>query len=100
VEERIASRLAAFAGQKMVFGIRPEHISLGDAPAQGSMEAVVEMIEPMGAETYLHLTSGGHSFVARIPGDRPVKVRQTLSLVLDMSKGHFFDLATEKAIAV
>ena len=63
------------------------------------MDAVAEVVEPLGPETYLHLSSGPHRFISRVqPGDR-ISVGQKVSLVFDMRRAHFFDPATEQLIA-
>jgi len=59
----------------------------------------VEIVEPMGSETYLYLVAGVHSFVARIHPDEGVELDQSLSVSFDMKKAHFFDALTETAIA-
>jgi multiple sugar transport system ATP-binding protein len=103
LEDEMASRLADYAGKKIVFGVRPENITdklhLPDAPSDRIVTAVAEVIEPMGPETNLYATSGAHSFVARLPADQRIAVQQKVSLAFDMRKAHFFDPVTEKVIA-
>src|SRR6266700_2367715 len=139
VDESMAQRLNDYLGRAVVFGIRPEniawlsvergaserqsvepslsrstlprsHAEAGDALSEQKVEAVVQAIEALGAETYLHLASGAHSFVARIPSPWPSPIRwerdtcgtnrvsanHKLSLVFDMASAHFFDPTTEK----
>jgi len=48
-------------GQRIIYGIRPEHIDLGD----GGVEARVELIEPTGAETLVFTKIGGVEWCAR-----------------------------------
>jgi len=102
LEDEMASRLADYAGKKIVLGLRPENIAAvphpGDTPPERTVAAVVELIEPMGPETYLHAASGSHSFTTRIHSGRRVEVHQKMSLVFDMASAHFFDPGTEKAI--
>ena len=103
VEEDMAVRMNGYAGKEVVFGIRPESIAdkscAPDAPAERTVEAVAEVVEPMGAETYVYLASGAHSFVARLqPADR-VSLNQKVSLVFDMRRAHFFDPGTGKSLA-
>lgn len=103
VEDDKASGLKEYIGKMVVFGIRPENITdkihLSEASPDRTVAAVAEVIEPMGPETNLYATSGAHPFVARLPADQRIALRQKISLVFDMRKAHFFDPATEKAIA-
>ncbi len=59
---------AALAGKEVTLGVRPEHCEPargGTEPRAGSFEALVELIEPMGAETYFYLNTGQHTLISR-----------------------------------
>jgi multiple sugar transport system ATP-binding protein len=62
------------------------------------VEAVVEVIQPMGPEAYLYLAGHSHSFVARVRATDHFNVNQQVPLVFDMRHAHFFDPASETAI--
>jgi multiple sugar transport system ATP-binding protein len=72
---------------------------VSDAKGEPSISAIAELIEPLGAETYLYAASGGHSMVARIPTGHKITLNQAATLSLDMTHAHFFDAGTGKAIA-
>ncbi len=102
IVEEMYQVIAPYAGKEITFGIRAEDIydklftSLSSP--DNTIRAVCEVIEPMGSEVYLYLTTGRHSFIARVGAhDRP-EVNRDMDLVLDMSKVHFFDKETEKTI--
>ncbi len=84
----------------VVFGIRPEDIGSEQSHADNypKIKAEVEVIEPMGAETYLYLNTGSHSFIARVDAHTKVKVGGTIELPIYMPKSHLFDSATESLI--
>jgi len=97
------SRLAApCAGRPVVFGIRPEDVtdvpSAGEKDANGIAEVRVEMVEPMGAETYLYLTTGATSFVARVRATGRFDSNQRLRVAFDVSKAHLFDATTGQVL--
>ena len=98
----IPPALRAYLGKNIILGIRPEHISLQlslpGVPPHRLIEAVVEVVEFIGPETCLHLSTGGHSFAARVPSSYRVSVNQKVSLIFDMTQAHFFDPASQKAI--
>ena len=52
----------------------------------------------MGAEVYLYLTTGIHSFIARVDAHDRAEVNQDIEMVFNMARGHFFDCETEKII--
>lgn len=89
--------LAGHAGQDVVFGLRPEHIGSPLAEAQDAaprIPAVVEVIEPMGSETYLYLRSGETSFIARVEPHRRCRIGERVELAVQLEHGHVFDKET------
>jgi multiple sugar transport system ATP-binding protein len=99
----MASALKPYAGKEFTFGLRPEDIyekgfSEG-AREKVPVQATLEVLEPMGNELFLYLTTGSNQIVARVDVHEAPKVGQKVDLIFDMSKAHFFDAETEKAIA-
>ena len=100
--DETAPALRGYVGKQVTFGIRSEDIYdklfVTEAPPENTITASVEVIEPMGSEVYLYLTTGMHSFIARVGGHAKPVINQDIDLVFDMSKVHFFDKDTEKTI--
>lgn len=84
-------------GTEVMFGVRPEHLHVGSAGA-GEMRARVEVIEPLGAESYVHFDVSGVSFTARLSPDTPVKLGEEVHLGVDLAHCHLFDVKTEKVL--
>jgi len=101
--DRVYDRIAKYENKKVIFGIRPENIYdrlfAQAASDEFTVTATVEVVEPMGAEIYLHLSTGTNTFVARVSAHDTAKANQDLQVVFDMTKAHFFDLETESTIA-
>jgi multiple sugar transport system ATP-binding protein len=102
VVDEMAARLSAYEDREVIYGIRPEDLYdklfITDAPQDCIVTATVELVEPLGAEVYLHLRVGQHVLIARVgPHDRP-EMNQDIDLVFDMGKAHFFDVETEASI--
>jgi multiple sugar transport system ATP-binding protein len=102
LDDASAPPLRPYVGKNVVFGIRPEDIASGlhrsDTPLAHTVEAVVEVVQPLGSETYLHLAGHAHSFVARVQATGSISVQQKVSLVFEMRHAHFFDPATGTAV--
>ncbi|MCG3149049.1 MAG: Trehalose import ATP-binding protein SugC [Verrucomicrobiae bacterium] len=102
VNDDMAGKLTGHVGKAVVFGIRPEDINekalASFAKPDQTMNATVEVVEPMGAEVYIYLTSGTHNFTARVNGHQRATVGQKLEMAFDMKKCHFFDGATEQVV--
>jgi multiple sugar transport system ATP-binding protein len=88
---------AGRAGQRVVLGVRPENITLAPAGTRG-LEFTVEVAEPLGAETYLHLRSGPHAIIARVPPGPPPAPGQTVRVHFAPDRLHLFDAATELSL--
>jgi multiple sugar transport system ATP-binding protein len=102
IDNASTSALRGYVGKQVVFGIRPEAIAC--SPSQSNtapgrtLEAVVEIVQPLGSETHLHLAGHACSFVARVPATDHFDVSQRLSFLFDMRHAHFFDPGTERTI--
>ncbi len=98
-----ASLLRAHAGQAITLGIRPEDLYVaGPTAPNGSATSrwTLDVVEPMGNEIVLYVSSGPHTAVARVaPQPIPEPGTDTdIDLALDTSKLHFFDQETEAAL--
>ena len=87
-------------GERMTIGVRPEdlHIAAGADPAHYTFDAVVDVVEPLGAEILLDVKAGGASLVARVEPNVRVKVHEGIRLALNSDRVHFFDSKTELAL--
>ncbi len=94
--------LAPHVGKRVILGIRPEDIYdkvyyQGDAKGR-TIQATVEVVEPMGAEKYLYLLSESNSIVARVRPDNNASVKQHIDVVFKMENAKFFDIETDAVI--
>jgi len=99
VAEEIAGRLEPFIDQSVVMGIRPEDIhekTGGDS--SDTIPCKVEVVEPMGNETFIYLNSGNETLVARMPARSLPAVFSDYVITFDMKKAHFFNQKTEQAL--
>jgi multiple sugar transport system ATP-binding protein len=87
--------LPDYLGKRVVLGIRPEHIACGSPLSvptpEHNVEATIELIQPLGSETYLHLAGHASPFIVRVPAADQFKVGQQVSLAFDAHNAHFFD---------
>ncbi len=94
--------LTAYAGRRVIFGIRPENVhdpEFQPAHIRASMvKAHVDVTEPMGNETFLHLVAG-KTFLARVDPRTGARPCQEMDVAFDMDRMHAFDPETEEAIA-
>jgi multiple sugar transport system ATP-binding protein len=94
--EALARAAAAAAGRPVVLGIRPEDIRPEGSSVPHS--ARIDVVEPMGAETFVHLVCSGHTLVARLsPSAKPVR-GDTLPFSFAPDKLHVFDAVSGAAM--
>ena len=94
--EAFHAHLEKYAGRAVIFGVRPEDMA-AQAPGTGggngnTLTARAEVVETLGAETFVYLTCGPHSIVARMETpELPLAVGQALEVELKMARTHLFD---------
>lgn len=102
VSETSNKALYGYVDKRVVLGIRPEDIHdrlfVSEAPPENTLKAFLEVVEPMGVETYLYLKTKENRFIAKIPSFQKPSPSQDIELVFDMSKVHFFDMVTQERI--
>lgn len=80
-------------GQKVVYGIRPEHFTFGSGA-----KATVNVVEPTGPEMHIYAEMGGQE-VCAITSERVALARDAeISLAPRLDKVHLFDAESGKAL--
>jgi len=90
--------LKKYVGKEVFFGIRPEDLSYSEYSGENSITVKVTVVEPLGADIHLWLTTETQSFVARTEPNHSFKVGDTASFIPRMEKARYFDRETELAI--
>lgn len=93
---------AGYVNKEVVVGIRPENIreyneleTQIDVNLNSIIETEVDVVENMGAETYIYLSNGKESITARVEGVSKLKAGDKAKMQIDNSKIHIFDKETE-----
>ncbi|WP_315653663.1 sn-glycerol-3-phosphate ABC transporter ATP-binding protein UgpC [Amycolatopsis sp. PS_44_ISF1] len=66
---------------EVVFGVRPESLRLVGAAEEG-FQLVVELVEELGADAYLHGKVGDDRFVVRVDGRTPPRIGDNVRVAL------------------
>ena len=80
--------------------MRPEDFSLqptSDTTAS-SLEAIVEVIEPMGSENYLYLRTEDQSFIIKTAPSVEVKINDKIQLHINLENIHLFDEKSSESL--
>lgn len=101
VREALQAQLASLEGQEVLVGIRPEHLSdprrvvAAERGALLPLQAVAEVVEPLGYEVLVHARVGQDLLVAKLDPHHAPEVGETLELALQLDQIHLFDAKTE-----
>jgi multiple sugar transport system ATP-binding protein len=91
-----------FVDRPVIMGIRPEDINDPNFLPPGiipqPVDGLVDVTELMGNEIQLYVTTGEHSFVARVDPRTKVTMGQRTQVIFNMGNMHLFDPDTEQAI--
>jgi multiple sugar transport system ATP-binding protein len=102
--EELAPQVVSHVGKAVTFGIRPEDIYdsafYGQSVEGSALDATVNVVEPLGDEMILYLSTGKHDFIGKVDSHHKVEVNQEMEVVLDLSKVHIFDRDTGENITL
>ena len=92
--------LERYRGKNLTLGVRPEDVREGvpDDQKPYRVDAVVEVVEPLGNEILIDVRVGPSPLVARVAPTSRVRIKEQVALSLDPDRLHFFDAQTEQAI--
>ena len=94
-----APALAAHNGRRVILGMRPEHLVLGDSAPGLGFDARVEVVEQLGSEILLETRVGAASVTAaRVPAETVIARGDQVRLSAQPGRLHFFDPETELPI--
>ena len=101
--DALSSQLGSVKGDDFVFGIRPEHFQntadgngqTGDLPV---IKATINVIETLGKETFLDLSTGDLSLTALLDADIEARTHEEIGLVPNLDKIHLFNSESGEAV--
>ncbi len=89
-------------GQKVVMGLRTEEMMPADMNEEltdaWKFDGVVEVVEPLGNETHIHVNFNGVRMIVRSEGRREILPNEKIRIAMDLNQLHVFDAETTKVI--
>jgi len=98
VPDKFKDKLDKYIGKPVKLGIRPENINNKEEEIENTYYFDIEVVEPMGNETYLYSKLDDTNFVSRISSSLRFKHGEKVLLEFDIEKSHFFDTITEESV--
>ncbi|MBN2627206.1 MAG: sn-glycerol-3-phosphate ABC transporter ATP-binding protein UgpC [Spirochaetales bacterium] len=91
--------LKPYVGKEIFFGVRPEDLEeVRKVDPNNFITANVDVIEPLGAETHVWLSTAESTLIARTAPSSDFKVGDEISFTCNLSKIHFFEMENERSI--
>ncbi|MEW6184749.1 MAG: sn-glycerol-3-phosphate import ATP-binding protein UgpC [Thermodesulfobacteriota bacterium] len=93
------SLLSGWAGEKIVLGVRPEHIEI-DSKGSSGVLFTISQVELLGADTLVHGHIGQEKIplIVRMPDVHRFEKQTAIRLFIPSDKLHLFDPETKKRI--
>lgn len=86
--------------EKILLGVRPQDISIIPEKEKASVDAVVDVFQPLGSEGVLTTTVGNISVVGLVDPESDIDHNQKIKLYIDSHAFYFFDTDTKENIAL
>ncbi|MCF7873394.1 MAG: sn-glycerol-3-phosphate ABC transporter ATP-binding protein UgpC [Candidatus Omnitrophica bacterium] len=102
VPEQMQQRLENYIEKEVILGIRPENLYdklfASYATVDNTIDVTCDVIETMGSQNHLYLTTKKHTIIAVVDASNKPAVGSRVEIVFDTKKIHFFDPSTEDTI--
>lgn len=92
----LAKDVQGIDGQRVIFGVRPEHLDLTEGDE--GVEVEIEVVEPTGANIEVFVSLAGVRVCAVFGERHPFKPSEKIRLSIDTQKIHLFDAETGKRL--
>jgi multiple sugar transport system ATP-binding protein len=93
-------RYRPYLGRDLVFGLRPEHITERRTYIEGAEFTLpIDVVEPMGTETMVHLEIADVAVCARCSPDIMTAPGEPMTFMAQMDHMHLIDPASDEVIA-
>lgn len=100
--KRLEAGGSKYIGQEVIMGIRPENLHdeavFIESMPTSVIESKIEVVEMLGAETFLYMLVDGESMTARVNPRSKARAGDVVKIAFDVNKIHLFDKETEKTI--
>jgi multiple sugar transport system ATP-binding protein len=86
----------------VIMGLRTEDFTVdngnGNYPDEWKLDGTVEVVEPLGGETHMHMNFKGITFIVKSEGRRIFHAGQQLRMAMNLNHLHLFDAGTTRSI--
>ena len=103
VPAEFKEKLLPYVNQELTFGVRPQDLFDSEVSKEivtvgNTIDTTVDVVEPLGSEQIIYLTTGPHTLVAVLDMQTRTGVGNDLKIAVDTSNIHLFKSDTEIAV--
>jgi len=96
IPKSFGSRVAPYVGKNLSFGVRPEDFYDESTYTIGSKDgnvfsSRVDVVEPLGSEIFLHISTDKNTFVAKVDAHNKAKTNDKMNIAINMNSMHLFE---------
>ena len=88
--------LALGASRELWAGVRPEDLHLKPGPETQPVQAWIELVEPLGAESLMHVRIGEQTAIVRVDGRQAIGHNCAVTLHVDMHRFYLFERGADR----
>ena len=98
LSRKMGSRLQEYEGKNIIFGFRPEHISLQPGQAGYQVDCKVELTEMLGDNTNIYITAGEDHAILKVDSHDTPETDIDFTFYIPLESVYLFDAETENRI--
>ncbi|MBQ9324941.1 MAG: sn-glycerol-3-phosphate ABC transporter ATP-binding protein UgpC [Clostridia bacterium] len=98
VTEKLGQKAQEYASKKLVFGFRPEAISMQEIPDSIPVRARVELTEMLGDNANVYIDADGMKAILKVTPHEIPEMDQEITFYIPKDQVYLFDGETEKVI--
>ncbi len=96
--ERMNQKLESYENKQVVFGIRPENMSISTAKDENTIKLHIDIAEMTGADYFLYGNLGDKKIIANVASNQNIESEKDYFIKLDIDRIHIFDKINERLI--
>ena len=96
--KRMNSSLNKYSDKEVIFGIRPENMSISKEKGDNTIKLHIDIAEMTGADYFLYGNLDGKKIIANVSSSQNIESEKDYFIKLDIDRIHIFDKINERLI--
>ncbi len=96
--KRMNNKLKAYENKQVVFGIRPENMSISNQKEENTIKLHIDIAEMTGADYFLYGKLDNKKIIANVASNQNVESEKDYLIKFDIDRIHIFDKINERLI--